>query len=85
MYISRYAEWLQDFEIPTKVKTVTRGDQSLVTPEYEDFSIDELGFYVYGKNLNRKDLIKWFNRNLLTQVELHKIKTRANLTLEEIK
>lgn len=66
LYLSSYAEWLQDFEIPTEVKTVTKEGQDFVKPEYEDFSKDELGFYLYGKNLNRKDLIKWFNRNMLT-------------------
>ena len=64
--MSPFAEWIEDFEISTETKILKKNEREFKKPEYEDFSVEELGFYIYGKGLDRKELIKWFNKNLLS-------------------
>jgi len=93
LYLSPYAEWIDDFEIETSIELVTKLDHEFEKPTYTEFSVEEVGFYIYGNNLDRKELIRWFNKNLLTvsvflknkQIDLQRPRTRANITLEEIK
>lgn len=66
LYISEFAEWIEDFEISTTVKKVAKNGTTLEKPTYEDFSVSEIGFYIYGKNLNVKDIVKWFNKNMIS-------------------
>lgn len=66
IYLNPFAEWIQDFEVETKVQNINKNGLVLHKATYEDFQADELGFYIYGKNLDRKELIRWFNRNMIT-------------------
>jgi hypothetical protein len=78
--MSEFAEWIDDFEIPTTVKKVVKNGVTFEKPTYEDFSVSEIGFYVYGKNLNVKDIVKWFNKNMITVREQPKeVNSLANL------
>lgn len=66
LYLSPFAVWIEDFEVETKIDLVQKNGIKYEKPEYEDFDVQELGFYIYGKNLNRKEIIRWFNKSMIT-------------------
>lgn len=41
----------------------------LYKPVYENFGIEQLGFYISGKFLETKELVNWFNKNLLPPID----------------
>jgi hypothetical protein len=70
LYMSPYAEWIEDFDVATTTEEFTKNGLKLVKPSYDDFSLDEIGFYIYGKNLDQKEIIRWFNKNMIP-VNIH--------------
>lgn len=66
IYLNPFAEWIQDFEVETKIQKIEKNGLTLHRATYDDFEAEDLGFYIYGKNLDRKELLRWFNRNMIT-------------------
>ena len=73
VYLFQFSRW-SCFE--RKLKMKTNISEVELAPEftvkqatYEDLNVSNLGFYIMGDYIDSKDVIKWFNMNLLPKVE----------------
>ena len=65
LYLSPYGFYFENLGVPTELKSVEKNGQVLQKSVYENFEFNDLGFYIYGKNLDPKAINYWFNKNLL--------------------
>jgi len=83
VYLFQFSRW-SCFERNVKVKTSISEvelapDFMVKQAAYEDWNVSNLGFYVMGDFIDSKEVVKWFNMNLLPKVD-----KKLQLVLEDL-
>lgn len=68
LYLSPHGFYFENLGIPTELEEIEKQGLKLYKSTYEGFEFAELGFYIYGQNLDPKAITLWFNKNLLPVV-----------------
>ena len=83
LYISPYGFYFENLGIKTELKALQKNDVELTKSIYDGFEFTDLGFYIYGKNLDPKNINYWFNKNLL-QVIAYYLENRPKKTFKKV-
>lgn len=69
LYLSPYGFYFDNLGVATTIEPVEKQGLTLYKSSYQDFDFSNLGFYIYGQNLDPKAVTLWLNKNLLPVVE----------------